>query len=1250
MNKRDVAFRSCSAYLDWSHIYPESDNLYEAHNGLRSLQLEHNDTSSDDTDADYRCEVEEQKLRSIDRWNREQLNTIYSTSSYPDCHSCYSNVGNVSSLTVGGSSIEVAKSSGRNSVSATESAHSGHSRVPVSYAGESKDSRSVASSDSDEVFTTTESDYYNILPPSADYYNILPPGGTCNVLADSPVSCSNLLGSAPRGKSVQQSKPQSVVLRAVKSVAYRNKRNRIVHRSHTLPRTIHECRTDIYHPDSPGSLYNDTSSSTSNKTPTADDSVDVLSEGFQAYHVSDYEHVRVYDAVSETCAPSNTSSFTNVLEGRVSVKARTFPEDSDPCGDMTMALPGCRANSSMASHAYGAARVCPNSDESPYMNLSVPQNKPRAPCGLQAQEAHSGEVRIDPLRPLEYIDLNRFDGVDETYSCWLRGKSETPPLTLPPPPPPPVHTDAQEQRSSMGGSSNSSPHGTPTRSVSSKVELPKKRLQKANRFLSFHGSLKRQTKSKSNSEKSLPDDAACRRSHSMHSGKLPRCSSFGHTLPRPGSQSVDCVNHASTSTFSVSNSSVRDGSETGGLPPRPTRAPSMQSVSEYLTPSVLPSAGNNTYHLPKQSSSSSQQNLNATSSTRSDYMMMDPSTTTAIAVSVTSNTVFCTVDLPLKRTNSVGGRSRNASFSGSNSGCINSSDRAGKGYLEMSDAAKAMGRSMSMWENAGMSQPPPLHHSKSWGDELESNYLQMSCSAAGDYIQMSSTDMERLSHVPQSDIRLLKPFDNLLEHKHHLHRKPIVTPRALPSREVDRMGSDSKPSSDEDGSSSKTGNGKTPGLLSRLIRRNSSKKARSQEDILAATSIETVPEVPQVTTISHVRTKSADMLDDAPSRNTPERQRSMSYSDMSFSRFGLAEQKPRSLLFAVPPAPGAQSDAGLFVSVPPPVPPRATGNSSNSLASGRSDTATYVTVAAASTDGSYFTVGPGMGALSTTSRHVSEGPYNLTCYPRNISTTISESNSVENMTSRNGQPMATGQTVATSQAHVLRASQSMVCPSGQSELPRSGDDSPECDYLMVWADSPGRSSSGDSPATMAVLLPSRTSNLFDRPPAGQRRNSNTSEIYTHVPQEAPGVLVTKTDPIPIPLPQARLNEDEHGCSSASPPALPEKTYRRSSYSRHGYLALPARRRTVNLAEAPPADSPNHSCYSSDAESVCLPATVKTAAEKLKHIPSLRVSIPSLTTPQEEEQDGIWMRRDTGKGVIYVSFYPKIHDHDVSLFF
>ena len=1183
MSQREASFRSCSAYLDWTHLYPDNLHLYADSNGLRGSQLDHNDTSSDETDADYCCDAKVQKLRSIDQWNRERLNTIYTTSSCPDCHSGYSHVGNISSLNVGGSTVEVTRSTARTSVSVTESTHSGQAQLSVGgYAGESKDSRSVASSDSDEVFTTVESDYYNILPPTVDYYNILPQqSGPCSFPTDSPASCSNFVSSAPRGETVHQSKPQNVVLRSVKSVAYRNKRNRIVHRSHTLPRTIHECRTDIYPPDSPGRVSYDASDSASNTTPVVDDTVDTLSEDLQAYRVSDYEHVRVCDAVSSVFVPPNTSSIQNDLDG--SVKSMPiYNEDYRP--NPTMALPSCRANASMASHAYGAARVCSNSDESPYMNLSVPQNKPRAPCGLQAQEAHNGEVRIDPLRPLEYIDLDRFDGVDEHYSCWLRGKSETPPPTLPPPPPPPFHVDAQERRNSVGR--GNSAHGTPTRSMGGRVELPKKRLQKANRFLSFHGSLKRQTKSKSGSEKSLPDDGSCRRSHSMHSGKLPRCSSFGHTLARPGS--IDCVNQASAAAFSVANSS----SESSGLPPRPTRAPSMQSVSEYLTPSLSLSGGGHSYQ-----SSSSQQNL--CPSTRSDYMMMDPSAKTT--VTVTSNTVFCTVDLPLKRTDSVGRRSRNASFSG-NSGATGGGGK-GAGYLEMAqvDTAKAVGRSMSMRESAGMS-PPPLHHSKSWGDELESNYLQMNCSAAGDYIKMSPTDMDRL---PPTETRLLKPFDNLLEHQHHLHRKPIATPRSQPFRDViERLGSDSKPSSDED-SASKS-NGKAPGLLSRLIRRNSSKKAsRSQEDILTATAIETVPETCQMNTISHVRTKSADMLDDAPPRSTPERQRSMSYSDMSFSRYGLAEQKPRSLLFAVPPAPGAQSDAGLFVSVPPPVPPRASGTS---LSGGRADT-TYVTVAAVPSDaGEYFTVGPSVGAMSTT-RH-SEDVYVSTGFaPRVTSTAVSDPNTRcgENQTSRNTQPTQ-------SQTVTQRTTQS-TCPSRQVDLPRSGDDSPEADYLMVWADSPGKNSSGDS---LVTLPPSRTSTTFDLPP---RRNT---EAYI--------TAASKTDPIPIPTPQTRLNDDEHSCSSASPPALPEKTYRRTTHSRRGYLALPARRRTINVAEATSTDSPTHSCYSSDAESGCLPA--RTGAEKMKHIPSLRVSIPSLTIPREEEQEGIWMHRDIGKTSCY----------------
>ena len=1160
VNQRGASFRSCSAFLDWTQLYNESDRVYEAHGGLRTSQLEHNDTSSDDADGDYQCAIEEQKLRSIDRWNRERLSTIYNTSSCPDRRTSFSHAAHNSYLNIGGS-VAVAGPGARNGVSPARSARSVHARLPANCTGESKDCRSVASSDSDDVFTTAESDYYNILPV----------GGTCGFTADSPAKCSNIPNGAPRGESVLQSKPQSIVLQAVKSVAYRNKRNRIVHRSYTLPRTIHECRTDIYTPDSPGSLSNDTSSVTSNTAHTVDDSIDSLSDSFQTYRVNDYEHVLVYDAVGDSCRP--TKFFDDV-------KTRTTLTDS--CGDSTMALPGCRANSSMSSHAYGAARVCSSSNESPYMNLSMPQSKVSVGCGVEAQDVRNGEVRIDPLLPLEYIDLNRFDGADDRYSCWLRGRSETPPPTLPPPPPPPIRNDAQEQLSSGG----SNTQDTPVSSVDCKVELPKKRVSKPNRFLSFHGSLKRQNKSKGSSVKSLQDDSVSRGStNSVHAGKLQRCSSFCYAPPQSGSRSIDCVNQ----TFSVASPSVRDGNESGGLPPRPTRAPSMQSVSEYLTP------------VPSQPSSS-QHNV----STKCEYMMMDPNSTTAAGVSGTSNTVFCTVDLPLKRTNSAG--SRKSSLSCSNNGFTIPSDGGYTDLSRVNDASKVRGRSMSLRDQPGMSRAPALSHAKSWDNELESNYLQMSCSAAPDYIKMSSADIERLSDAQQLDTQPLKPFDNLLEHKHHLSRKPIVAPRGvLPFNYADRIGGgDSKPSSDEDVSSK---SGKTPGLLFRLIRRNSSKKAsRSQEDILAATSIETVPELPP-SVISHVRTKSADMLDDTPPRSTvPERQRSMSYSDMTVSRFSLTDQKTRSLLCAVPPAPAVQSDTGLFVSVPPPVPPRAPGSCSSS--SSKSDTASYVTVTTASNDRAYFSVGAGVSSC----RRVSEGPYISTGYPRNITTSESiSSRSVENMLSRNtGQSVANNQTPRTSR-----------CMSGQSEVARSGNVSPEADYLMVWADSPGRTSCGASPANTAP--PScRTTNVFDRSPAGRRRSSNTSELYARVPQDS--VQSTKTDPIPIPSIQSRLNDDEHS-SSSSPPALPQKTYRRSSYSRRNYLALPAPRRTT---ETSLIDSPCHSCYSSDADSVGLPRTGKDTAHKLKHIPSLRVSIPSLPVSQEEEHDGIWMHGDIGK--------------------
>ena len=1170
VNQRGASFRSCSEFLDWTQLYTDSDRLYETHGGLRTSQLEHNDTSSDDADGDYQFAIEEQKLRSIDRWNRERLNTIYNTSSCPDCHSGVSQAS--SYLNVGGS-VAAARPGARNGVSPARSARSVHARLPVSCAGESKDCRSVASSDSDDVFTTAESDYYNILPA----------GGTCSFPADSPAKCSSIANGASRGESVLQSKPQSIVLQAVKSVAYRNKRNRIVHRSYTLPRTIHECRTDIYPPDSPGSLSNDTSSNTSNTAHTVDDSGDSLSDSFQTYHVSDYEHVLVYDAGGDSRRPSN---FFDDVKTRTTLTA-----DADSCGERTMALPGCRANSSMSSHAYGAARVGSSNNESPYMNLSIPEkSKVSVACGVQSQDVRNGEVRIDPLLPLEYIDLNRFDGADDRYSCWLRGRSETPPPTLPPPPPPPIRTDAQEWRSSEGGpcpgNTQYNSQATPVSSGDCKVELPKKRVSKPNRFLSFHGSLKRLNKSKG-SVKSLQDDSVSRGStNSVHAGKLQRCSSFCYAPPQQGSRSIDCVNQ----TFSVASPAVRDGSECGGLPPRPTRAPSMQSVSEYLTPvPSLPSSGQHSV------------------ATKCEYMMMNPTSTTAAVVSGTSNTVFCTVDLPLKRANSAG--CRKSSLSGSVNGFTIPSDG---GYMDpsrVSDVAKARGRSMSLRDQPGTSRTPALSHAKSWDNELESNYLQMSCSsAAPDYIKMSSADIEQLSDAQQLDTQLLKPFDNLLEHKHHLSRKPIVAPRGvLPFNYADRIGGgDSKPSSDEDVSSK---GGKTPGLLSRLIRRNSSKKAsRSQEDILAATSIETVPELPP-SVISHVRTKSADMLDDRdapPCIAAPDRQRSMSYSDMSVSRFSLADQKSRSLLCAVPPAPGAQPDTGLFVSVPPPVPPRAPGSCSSS--GGKSDAASYVTVTTASNDGAYYSAGAGVSSC----RRVSEGPYISTEHPQNITTESVSSRSVENMLSRNGQPMSTSQTPRTSR-----------CMSGQSsEVPRSGDVSPEADYLMVWADSPGRTSCGASPAN--ITAPCRTTNLFDRSPAGRRRSGNTSELYARFPQDS--VQSTKTDPIPIPSIQSRLNEDDHS-SSSSPPALPEKTYRRGSYSRRAYLALPARRRTT---EAPLADSPCHSCHSSDADSVGLPRTVKDAAHKLKHIPSLRVSIPPLTTSQEEEHDGIWMHGDIGE--------------------
>ena len=345
-------------------------------------------------------------------------------------------------------------------------------------------------------------------------------------------------------------------------------------------------------------------------------------------------------------------------------------------------------------------------------------------------------------------------------------------------------------------------------------------------------------------------------------------------------------------------------------------------------------------------------------SASNQYMLMQPATTLQ-GQEDGDGEIFCAVELPPKRSNS-GGSSRemlcshNGSFSSASS--TDPLCREDQSYLDMS-VAKGQSNQTFAQSSSVSNMPemcpqlrPHLSHSKSWDNELDSDFLRKSESGSSSpYMQMSQVtpadttvaasanymSMSLCSSTSNADNKTScetkpwKPFENLIEHQHHLNRIAELPPRppVQPAEE------DSKASN---GNSNGT-SGKSPGLLSRLMRRGSTTKerkiSRSQEDILAdsppevpprsSDSFTGSPRVQRQHSMQYPRRHSTDILD-----TKPDRQRSMSFQGRSWLDQGINltdEQKQTcaSLLEVVPPPPTrAEFVPTTMAPMAPPLPPK----------------------------------------------------------------------------------------------------------------------------------------------------------------------------------------------------------------------------------------------------------------------------------------------------------------------------------------
>ena len=511
-------------------------------------------------------------------------------------------------------------------------------------------------------------------------------------------------------------------------------------------------------------------------------------------------------------------------------------------------------------------------------------------------------------KPLEYVDLDKYDGVDDGYLYWVKAGSE-------------ISDDQCEPARSMDSTSvtysgqKGEQTNTTVKNISSSVQ-PEKPSQPHTLMPSL-------------STTQIQTSHICAKSLVT---QMPMSTSTARPFSASGASQnkTRFANHGSVENFRQreGDRSLGEGSSEGAYVRLQNdtydvvtmcgqRRRSMDDLLDEKPPSSRPADSRT---IPSHLNASPPINIRPLTSSQecnsnSEYMLMQPGRRIE-----EDGPIFCAVQLPPKRPSSASTTSRRIRTSSlkpetSTDAAVNvlpDPDTEESNYMRMSfthnpranqQNSNLFVRSSSMRE-ATLQSHPRLNHSKSWDRELSTDYLHMSVDNThenesnpgpkfSDYLTMQPNSSEG---------KTIKPFDNLLEHQHHLHRTPSLPPRPIPTN--------SAPRSNNDDEESKVSRG---GLFSRFIRRNSSSKDRkiskSQEDILSD-PIEPVPEIPTRESFRPCNLDRRYVSSSDP--RTPERQRAMSVpgrtwlqqqqsvqTNLSFDE----KQSNNSLLLAVPPPP-----------------------------------------------------------------------------------------------------------------------------------------------------------------------------------------------------------------------------------------------------------------------------------------------------------------------------------------------------------
>ncbi|KAK2161169.1 hypothetical protein LSH36_120g03053 [Paralvinella palmiformis] len=490
----------------------------------------------------------------------------------------------------------------------------------------------------------------------------------------------------------------------------------------------------------------------------------------------------------------------------------------------------------------------------------------------------------NPLQPLRYIDLSQYDGIDDGYIDCLRKDAG---VTCSPRK---EHVEYQNIPSAkkkadvirkpacgpLPSRKEANMHSTGARSsTSNSIHASLRRPQHKGTLRAYFGWDKQELEQ---IDDKLAGEYVCLKEDQItpfippRPARMPKSSSLENILEREPASLTDSNKYLHTANV-LQN---KPGCDLSAVVPTRLAAYSKADLLQALSQSKHITDNKLADSLEKLARSSqdpdclgfsSKNDISPTSKSslkEAIYMVMASS-----AAKVEDNAVFCAVELPEKAANGTTLGKARSNSKGSSGSVLPGDD---EGYLDMSlgrsPKKQTSGQSIKNNPSPGMLMgkgqvKTSMQHSKSVEDQLDMPYIDMKMKqhqSSADYLVMSpgrtslSTDNMVLAYQVnnrQADPAVYtrsstKPFENLIQHKSYTEHKPkdLDDTESVDSgsrlAENSSIGGD-KSSSGDDSSSQKSGksgrksgsSGKTvsksPGLFSRLMKRNSIKNKEKSE-------------------------------------------------------------------------------------------------------------------------------------------------------------------------------------------------------------------------------------------------------------------------------------------------------------------------------------------------------------------------------------------------------------------------------------